>query len=832
MLVSGLDRGVTMTAQTLADDIMRIADPKRGSVRVLPGADLAPAGISNSKVVIIAGILGESPVYDEAAMLFPDAVDAVKGKRECFFIRCGKNEHKGDSDVIYVFGSDKVGCEYGLLYLSELIGVSPWHYWADVVPEKKSEILLDKEDLDVVSREPSVEYRGFFLNDEWPSLGTWVTNTFGRFDENFYAKVFDLLLRLRGNFLWPAMWAEVFAEDGTSYPAASADLATDLGITMGTSHHEPLFRAGEEFSYLMSDSNDVGYGKDWSYYTNARGIYKFWEDGVKRDRDHKALITIGMRGERDSLLLGADATMKDNVDLLKKAITDQKKILEDNGLADAPKVLALYKEVEDYYYGDSDTEGLCKWGELDDTLLLLSDDNFGNLRSVPDPLTRDRKAGWGIYYHLDYHGDPISYEWVNSTPIAKVRDQLTRAYEYGIRRLWIVNVGDLRPVEMPLNYFMDLAFDIEKFGKPNTTYDYMRQWTDKQFPEFDDELAGRCCDVLDSYTRFNGDRRPEATHPDTFSFVQDEEALAELRRAEKLYADTASLAIAIPESTKDKFYGLVEFPAKASANLRKMMILTGAYNIASSKGLAVANRLKDEIDYCVALDKELVKRYNEEMSCGKWRGMMGSKHVDFKHWNDEESCYPAPSYIESQSGEDQTVESFLKSLSAHHGKDVTVFLADEFTSCSSTRDWIVLEGYGRSGVSVTCKDLCKDHVDAGSAPWLEFEFNAHLAGEYKITFFTAPSNNPFKGKGLCFGYSIDSGEPVAADTLPEGYMAGYGTDKEWCMGVLDNARRTTVSILLEAGRHTLRFIQLDAGVILQKIDVGLSESECFYGYKK
>ncbi|MBP5655336.1 MAG: glycosyl hydrolase 115 family protein [Clostridiales bacterium] len=832
VLVSGKDKGVTMIAQTLVDDIVRIADPLRGSVRVLrsPGCDAA--GSSNSAVIIVAGILGESEVYDGFAELFPEACGAIKGKRECYFIRCGKNELFGDADVIYVFGSDKVGCEYGLLYLSEKAGVSPWHYWADVIPEKKEEILLDAKDLNVISREPSVEYRGFFLNDEWPSLGTWVTNTFGRFDENFYKTVFDLLLRLRGNFLWPAMWAEVFAEDGTSYPQASADLATDLGITMGTSHHEPLFRAGEEFSYLMTDSNDVGYGKDWSYYTNARGIYKFWEDGVKRDRDHKALVTIGMRGERDSLLLGENATMKDNVDLLKKAITDQKKILADNGLAGATKVLALYKEVEDYYYGDKDTEGLCSWSELDDTLLLLSDDNFGNLRSVPDPSTRNRKAGWGIYYHLDYHGDPISYEWVNSTPVAKVRDQLTRAYGYGIRRLWIVNVGDLRPVELPLNYFMDLAYDIDRFGKPNTTFEYMRDWTAKQFPGLSDELVDRTCALLDSYTRFNGDRRPEATHPDTFSFVQDEEALAELERSRKLYSEAVSLDLEIPEEYHDRFYGLVEFPAKASANLRKMMILAGAYDIASARGLAVANRLKDEIDYCVALDKELVNRYNEEMSGGKWRGMMGSKHVDFKHWNDEESCYPAPSYIEAGTGDDIPIDSFLKSLSQKHGKDVTVLTADEFISCSSEEDWLILQDYGRSGVSVTCASLIEDIDDMKSSPWIEFGFDVPSEGEYKIMFFTAPSNNPYKGKGLRFGYAVDANQPVAVDTLPEGYMAGYGSDKEWCRGVLDNARRTTVPVTLDAGHHTLRFFHLDAGMILQKIDIGLSESVCFYGYRK
>ena len=829
IVVSGLDKGVTIVAQTLADDIMRIADPVRGTVRVLRSSSADLTGASNSAVIIIAGILGENELFDKYADLYPDCVSAIKGKRECFFVKCSGSSGK---TFIYIFGSDKLGCEYGLCYLSSLIGVSPWHYWADVVPEKKEEIDICLSDLDYISREPSVEYRGFFLNDEWPSLGSWVSNTFGRFDEHFYAKVFDLLLRLKGNFLWPAMWAEVFSEDGRSYPEASADLATDLGITMGTSHHEPLFRAGEEFSYLMTGSNEVGYGKDWSYYTNARGIYKFWEDGVKRNKDHKALITIGMRGERDSLLLGEDATMKDNVDLLKKAITDQKKILADNGLADAPKVLALYKEVEDYYYGDKDTEGLCNWSELDDTLLLLSDDNFGNLRSVPDPETRSRKAGWGIYYHLDYHGDPISYEWVNSTPVTKIWEQLTTAYEYGIRRLWIVNVGDLRPVEMPLSYFMDLAYDMDRYKVPNITYDYMRSWAAEQFPSCDEDLIDKITSVLDSYTRFNGDRRPEATHPDTFSFNEDEEALRELERSEGLYAAADSLASLIPAEYKDRYYGLVEFPAKASANLRKMMILKGAYDIAYANGNAAANLIKDEIDQCIELDKELVRLYNEEMSGGKWRGMMSSKHVDFKHWNDEDSAYPETSYIAEAKAPSVSVKEYLKSLS--HPSSGIAIAADKFTDSSSVdgSSWQIIDDYGKSGVSVKLYPLCKDYEDAVSAPWLGYEFDLASDGNYKIAVYTAPSNNPFKGKGLRFAVSVDGSDPLILDTLPSGYMAGYGSDKDWCKAVLDNSRRTVFDMDLKAGKHKLKLIHLDAGIVFQKIDIGLSLPSSFYGFRE
>ncbi len=301
-------------------------------------SDPANGAAANADTLIIAGILGRGGYIDKAARSGLIDAKALKGKRESCVITV--NEYEGKTAVI-VAGSDLLGAEYGLFRLSELSGVSPWHFWGDVTPKKRGAVEIPREALNYRSGEPAIKLRGFFMNDEWPSLGGWVHATFGGFNEKFYEKVFDLLLRLRGNFLWPAMWSSVFSEEGEAYPTASAELANELGITMGTSHHEPLFRAGEEFSFLMSDSNDKGYGKDWSYYSNPRGLREFWSDSVKRNRDYKSLITVGMRGERDSKILGENATLADNIELLKRTITDQKKILRENGLENAPKVLAL-----------------------------------------------------------------------------------------------------------------------------------------------------------------------------------------------------------------------------------------------------------------------------------------------------------------------------------------------------------------------------------------------------------------------------------------------------------------------------------------------------------
>jgi len=653
ILVSDKDKGLYRVASYIAQDIRKVTDCPVKSVRVVRSFDIGNGTASGCSLVITAGIINE-PGFDGFVTSNGFTVpEDIKTGREQFSIDFKEADGK---IIILIAGSDKLGAEYGLLYVSELFGVSPWHYFGDAVTEKKEVVEIEEERLRFVSKKPSVEYRGFFMNDEWPSLGSWVTNTFGDFNEDFYEKVFDLLLRLKGNFLWPAMWSAVFSEDGKAFPTASAELANDLGIYMGTSHHEPLFRAGEEFSHYMGKDNSEGYGADWSFYSNPDGLKKFWEDGVIRNKDYRSLITIGMRGERDSKILGEEATLKDNIDLLKSTITAQKDILAKHGLADAPKVLALYKEVEDYFYGDKDTEGLCMWDGIDDTTLLLSDDNFGNLRTVPDAKMKDRKSGWGIYYHFDYHGDPISYEWVNSTPLIKAWEQLTTAYEYGIRKIWIANVGDIRPNELPLSYFMALAYDYEKWSEPDLTDDFMLDWIDQQFGNtLDTEEKAEVFKILFDYAKMNGDRRPESVHPDTFKIMDSLEAFEELNRADQIESFANSFGFDFESERGNALFGLVQFPALASANLRKMMIYAGLNNLFYLWHAYPANYFASLLAQTLKKDEELVRQYNEEMSGGKWNGMMSSKHVNFVNWNDEGSEYPTPFYVDYKKSDDTRV---------------------------------------------------------------------------------------------------------------------------------------------------------------------------------
>lgn len=927
-------RGAVRVAAAVAADLRAITGARPCDIRVAGESDPFTGVSANADTVVVAGIIGQGTYIDQAARRGFIDCSAVAGKRESYRISAAVLED--GRDAVFVAGSDLLGLEYGLYKISELCGVSPWHYFADVHPVERESVELPAAALDITSKEPSIRLRGFFLNDEWPSLGGWVHDTFGGFNELFYEKVFDLLLRLKGNFLWPAMWSAVFSEDGLAYPTVSADLADEYGITMGTSHHEPLFRAGEEFSHTMTGSNDKGYGADWNYHANTRGIYEFWGYGVKRNKHHRSLITMGMRGERDSKLLGENATLKDNIDLIKKTIIDQKKILADNGLADAPKVLALYKEVENYYHGDDTTEGLSRWDGLDDMLLLLSDDNYGNTRTLPTPDNRNRKGGWGLYYHFDYHGGPISYEWVNSSPITKAWEQLTSAYAFGIRDLWVVNVGDLRPDELPLSYFLDLAYNYETWSQPNRTAEWLEKWTKQQFGGFADERTlADIASALNGYTRMNGDCHPEAVQEDTFSFACAEYA-QELKRAAGLEDVIARTEKNIPERWNDAFYGLVSFPALASANLRRMMILAGQQRIFHRLGSSYANELSAQVNACIARDKKLVRAYNEDMAGGKWNKMMSSKHVAFFNWNGDGSDYPrteklklpaageifaalpgsgeplwegeaalpvlsslenntafffvtstaesAPAFsVEADSAWVKldaekigsatwkyTVSADWDSVDAAAGDYPAVITlstegrvlelavtarraafcaadgerfveslgyvsipAQHYSSarCGEGTEWCFIDNYGK-GDSCSMKVLPADTfcTDPATAPALEYSFTVSHGGEYTVTAIIAPTNDPVKFKGQKLALQLDAEAPLVIDSLPAGYAAGETEDENWCRYVLDNCRRVSVKMTLTEGNHTLRFIHLDAGVVLQKIEIAQQPSESFYGY--
>jgi len=588
--------GVVRAANDLQADIERVTN------RVVAVAHDEKRLGSN---VIIVGTAGKSKIIDQLIRDHKIDVTAVASKWESFLIQVVPKPLPGVASALIIAGSDKRGTIYGIYDLSSQIGVSPWYWWADVPIQHHDELFVKPGTY--VQGPPAVKYRGIFLNDEAPSLTGWVIEKYGNYNHEFYTKVFELLLRLKANYLWPAMWNNAFNEDDPLNP----QLADEYGIVMGTSHHEPMLRAQQEWKR---------HGKGlWDYSKNAEILKEFWYLGVERNKKYESIITLGMRGDGDLPM-----TESANIALLEKIVADQRKMIADRVNADISKVpqdWALYKEVQEYY-----EKGM---RVPDDVTLLWCDDNWGNVRRLPTQEERKRSGGAGIYYHFDYVGDPRSYKWLNTIPIAKVWEQMNLAYHYGADRIWIVNVGDLKPMELPIDFFLNMAWKPENWHKEKIS-EFTRLWAERQFgPQFAPDIA----DVLSKYTKYNGRRKPELLDSSTFSLVDYREAdtvfadfQAAVAKAEEIYGK-------LPENQRDAFFELVLYPTKASAIVTELYITAGRNQLYASQGRASANELAAAARALFQADADLSAYYNHMLAHGKWDHMMDQTHIGYTFWN-------------------------------------------------------------------------------------------------------------------------------------------------------------------------------------------------------
>lgn len=591
---------------------------------------------------IIAATKGKSSFLKKLEEAGSAELKELEQKRECYAWIFPEIKNRTKSNLLVIAGSDKRGTIYGLFHLSEMLGVSPFVDWCGLMPPKQEKIEL-REDMACISKEPSVRYRGFFINDEWPAFGNWCNHNFGGFNAKAYDHVFELLLRLKGNYLWPAMWSARFADDGPDL--LNAELADEYGIIMGMSHHEPCLRQGEEYKYLRG-KNSV-YGDAWNFRTNREGITKFWEDGLKRSGKFENVITVGMRGEADTAIMGKNATLEDNIQLLRDVLKTQKKLIQERvnpDLTKVPRMIALYKEVEEFFYGNEKTKGLMGAEELEDVILMLCDDNYGNLRTLPTEEMRKHAGGYGMYYHLDYHGWPVSYEWINSSYLPKIWEQMSMAYDFGVRELWMVNVGDIATQEFPLSFFLDMAYDFDRWGSRalNCTQEYTRKWVRQQFGSVEEETQDTIADILEQYTKIIHRRRPEALNPETYHPVQEKESSRIFEEEEQILKKLQDVYETIEKTNPQNlsaFIALVYYPAFGTMNLVKMQILAGWNHYYANLGAVCANDYGDEVERCMEQDRKAVEMYHQ-MDQGRWYGMGMSQHIGFTHWNEDECRNP------------------------------------------------------------------------------------------------------------------------------------------------------------------------------------------------
>jgi hypothetical protein len=599
--VDGNDfRGVTRAANDLADDIGRVSGKR---------AELIQAAQRVPSRCILIGSVGKSAIIDGLVKAGKLDVTDISGKWESYIIQVVDRPMPGVDSALVIAGSDKRGTIYGIYDLSEQMGVSPWYWWADV-PAPHSETLFVPAGR-FVQGPPKVKYRGIFINDEEPALGPWSREKFGGVNSKMYSHMFELILRLKGNYLWPAMWGKSFTEDDPESPR----LADEYGIVIGTSHHEPMMRA--QLDWTKSHKGP------WDYATNRAELAQFWQDGLERNKNYETLITIGMRGDGDEpMVKGGD--MQANTRLLERIVADQRKMIAatfNPDVTKVPQLWALYKEVADYY-----DHGM---RVPDDVTLLWCDDNWGNVRRLPTPEERRRSGGAGIYYHFDYVGGPRSYKWINTNPLPKIWEQMNLAYQNGADRIWIVNVGDLKPMEIPIEFFLQMAWDPDAIPKEKVA-DFTRRWAKR---EFGPTHAQAIADIVSKYAKYNGWRKPELLAPTTFSLVNYQEADRVLEGWQSITADAEKIYAELPANQRDAFYQLVLYPTKACATVAKLYIAAGRNRLYAKQQRASTNDQADRVVQLFKQDQELSDYYNHTLSGGKWNHMMDEIRIGYTSWN-------------------------------------------------------------------------------------------------------------------------------------------------------------------------------------------------------
>lgn len=596
-VVSSADHaGVLRVMGHLEDDLQRVTGSRPERLMDRP---------PSSGPVVIAGTLGRHGLIDRLVSEGRFDTTGLSGRWEMYVIQAVREPFPGIPEALLIVGSDKRGTIFGMFEMSKQMGVSPWYWWADVPAKRSSELyILPGRHSD---GEPKVRYRGIFINDEAPAMSGWTTEKFGGFNAKMYAHVFELILRLKGNFLWPAMWGRAFYDDDPENPR----LADEYGVVISTSHHEPMMRAHDEW-------RRYGGGGVWNYERNERSLREFWRAGIRRMGSYESVVTLAMRGDGDEAM-SPDA----NVGLLERIVRDQREIIGEvtgKDVTATPQVWAVYKEVQEYY-----DKGM---RVPDDVTVLLCDDNWGNVRKLPDPQQPSRRGGYGLYYHYDFVGGPRNYKWLNTSQIERVWEQLHLTWRHGVDRIWVVNVGDIKPMEFPISFFLDYAWDPERWPLERLP-DYSRLWAEQQFgPEHAPEIAG----ILDAYTKFNARRKPELLSPETYSlvnFLEAERVVESYRdvvlRAERLYER-------LPVEARDAFYQLALHQPLACATVNDLYISAGMNHLYARQGRSGTNRLADRVRELYAKDKDISSYYNTVLSGGKWNHMMDQTHIGYTYW--------------------------------------------------------------------------------------------------------------------------------------------------------------------------------------------------------
>ncbi len=777
-------KGISIAATNLAKDFGRVCGTSASLIKVKSADDIK----GHERIIIAASIDDKllKPFFSTGIL----DRSQLQDKYEKYIIKTVKNPLPGVNEALIIAGSDRRGTIYGIYEISEQIGVSPWYDWADVPVVHHNTLYIDCGEY--TAGEPAVHYRGIFLNDEGPCLMQWVKNTYGTDygDSRFYARVFELLLRLRGNFMWPAMWAWAFYADD----ADNSRIADEMGIIIGTSHHEPMARSHQEWARKRNE-----YGA-WNYATNQKTLDKFFADGVRRMKDTEDVVTIGMRGDGDEAM-SADADVR----LLKKIIDNQRKIIaRETGrpASETPQVWALYKEVLDYY-----DAGL---RVPDDVTLLLCDDNWGNVRRLPNAEERKHPGGWGMYYHVDYVGAPRNSKFLNCTPIQNMWEQLQLTYDYGVDRLWILNVGDLKPMEYPITLFLDMAWNPRAFSADNLTGHTLRFFQQQLGPN----QAAEAARIFEQLCKYNGRVTPEMLDSHTYN-LQSGEWKTVTDDFARLETEALRQFIELEPEYQDAYRQFILFPVQIMSNLYQMYYAQAMNIYLAERNMPEANEWGELALKCFKRDGRLMEHYNTVMSGGKWNGMMRQKHIGYTSWNDDFPFdnLPTPQRVEVESPLEGGVIFNLT-------PGVTIMEAPHFNCAEnaiSGANWTLIPNMGRTlgGMAVMPYTVSPEGAS------LQYAFELPEATDSVTVHVAVKSTLAFaRPEGHRYTISLDGDEPVTVNFNSDMNEAPENIYTTYYPVIARRVVEKKIPLAVKrnnGGRHSLTLAPLDPGIVFEKI---------------